>query len=178
MDERLDASLGAGAFTLAARELVMKDFPDCVVNIGDMQFSPGAFNIVPARVDLSLEFRSAQEEEFQRLDGALLETAQRAAKQFGLELQVESLGRHSPSIMDPQIQSAFADACDGLGLSHLSLASGAGHDGQSFDGVCPAGMIFVPSRDGASHSAREFTEWQDCVDGANVLLQTVLRLGT
>jgi acetylornithine deacetylase/succinyl-diaminopimelate desuccinylase-like protein len=60
----------------------------------------------------------------------------------------------------------------------MSLSSGAGHDGQSFDGLCPVGMIFVPSGDGASHSAREFTEWEDCVNGANVLLQTALRLST
>jgi acetylornithine deacetylase/succinyl-diaminopimelate desuccinylase-like protein len=78
--------------------------------------------------------------------------------------------------MDSHVQSTFADACEELGLSHMSLTSGAGHDGQSFDGVCPVGMIFVPSREGASHSAREFTEWEDCVNGANVLLQTVLRL--
>ena len=63
-----------------------------------------------------------------------------------------------------------------LGLTHTSLSSGAGHDGQSFDGLCPVGMIFVPSEEGASHSPREFTEWEDCVNGANVLLQTVLRL--
>ncbi len=61
MQDRLDASLGASAFTLAARELVMRDFPQCVVNVGRMDFTPGAFNIVPARVDLSLEFRSADE---------------------------------------------------------------------------------------------------------------------
>jgi N-carbamoyl-L-amino-acid hydrolase len=176
LDDRLDASLGASAFTLAAREIVMNDFPNCVVNVGDMKFIPGAFNIVPARVDVALEFRSADEEEFKRLDSALLARAQVEADRFGLELKVESLGRHSPSRMSDQVQRAFADACDVLGLTHMSLSSGAGHDGQSFDGLCPVGMIFIPSVDGASHSAREFTKWEDCVNGANVLLQTVLRL--
>jgi acetylornithine deacetylase/succinyl-diaminopimelate desuccinylase-like protein len=80
--------------------------------------------------------------------------------------------------MDRQVQTTFANACDHLDLTHISLPSGAGHDGQSFDGLCPVGMVFVPSKDGASHSAREFTEWQDCVNGANVLLQTVLKLAT
>jgi N-carbamoyl-L-amino-acid hydrolase len=176
MDDRLDASLGASAFTLAARELVMKDFRNCVVNVGNMEFGPGAFNIVPARVDISLEFRSADEEEFKRLDSVLLELAQHEAKRFGLELQVTPLGKHSPTLMSEKVQQVFAEACDELGLRHISLTSGAGHDGQSFDGLCPVGMIFVPSRDGASHSAREFTEWKDCVNGANVLLQAVLRL--
>jgi len=176
MDDRLDASLGASAFTLAAREIVMNDFPNCVANVGKMDFAPGAFNIVPARVDVSLEFRSADEEEFKRLDSVLLARAHQEADRFGLELKVESLGSHAPSLMDKQVQSTFAGVCEDLGLTHISLPSGAGHDGQSFDGLCPVGMIFVPSRDGASHSAREFTEWEDCVNGANVLLQTALRL--
>jgi N-carbamoyl-L-amino-acid hydrolase len=176
MDDRLDASLGASEFALAAREVVVKDFPDCVVNVGNMEFSPGAFNIVPARVDLSLEFRSAGEEEFNRLDDVLLARAREAAGRFGLELSIEPLGKHSPSRMDRQIQRIFAAACDDLGLTHMPLTSGAGHDGQSFDGLCPVGMIFVPSVEGASHAPRELTKWEDCVNGANVLLQTVLRL--
>jgi N-carbamoyl-L-amino-acid hydrolase len=178
MDDRLDASLGASAFTLAAREIVLQDFPSCVVNIGAMEFSPGAFNIVPARVDVSLEFRSPEEEEFRWLDSVLLGRAQEEAKRFGLELKVDFLGKHSPSLMNAQVQSTFAEACNDLRLSYVSLTSGAGHDGQSFDGVCPVGMIFVPSVGGTSHSPREFTRWDDCVNGANVLLQTVLRLAT
>lgn len=176
MEDRLDASLGASGFTLAARELVIRDFPGCVANVGRMDFVPGAFNIVPERVDVSLEFRSPDEEEIRRLDSALLECARQEAGRSGLELRVEALGKHSPTLMSKNVQQVFAEACDDLGLRHVSLTSFAGHDGQSFDGICPVGMIFVPSRDGASHSPREFTEWEDCVNGANVLLQTALRL--
>ena len=176
MQDRLDASLGASAFTLAARELVVKDFPECVVNIGKMEFTPGAFNIVPARVDLSLEFRSADESEFDRLDAALLALAKAEARQFGLDLQADFRGRHSPTPMSDSVQRTYADSCDALRLTHAPLVSGAGHDGQSFAGVCPMGMIFVPSVNGTSHSPHEFTKWEDCVNGANVLLQTVLRL--
>ena len=176
MEDRRDASLGASAFTLAAREIVINDFPNCVVNVGKMDVTPGAFNIVPARVDLSLEFRSPDEDEFERLNSALLECARQEAERFGLELRFEFLGKHSPTLMSEKVQQVFAQACDELGLRHVSLTSGAGHDGQSFDGICPVGMIFVPSKDGASHSPREFTRWEDCVNGANVLLQTVLKL--
>jgi N-carbamoyl-L-amino-acid hydrolase len=178
MDDRLDASLGASAFTLAAREMVMKEFPNCVVNVGKMDFAPGAFNIVPARVDVSLEFRSPDEKEFKRLDAALLLLANTEATRFGLELKYENLGKHSPGIMSDKVQQAYVSACDDLGLTHTSLTSGAGHDGQSLADLCPVGMIFVPSVNGTSHSPKEFTEWEDCVNGANVLLQAVLRLAT
>jgi beta-ureidopropionase / N-carbamoyl-L-amino-acid hydrolase len=176
MGDRADASLGASAFTLAAREIVMRDFPNCVVNVGKMDFTPGAYNIVPARVDLALEFRSPDEAVFESLDAALIACAKEAALRFGLELETEIFEKHVPNLMSVGIQKAFADSCDDLGLTHTSLASGAIHDGQSFDGICPVGMVFVPSVDGASHAPREFTKWEDCVNGANVLLQTVLKL--
>jgi N-carbamoyl-L-amino-acid hydrolase len=169
--------LGASAFTLAARELVMTKFPNCVVNIGRMDFAPGAFNIVPAKVDVALEFRSPQEEEFNRLDTALVESAKSEATHFGLELGIEFLGKHSPSIMSDTMRTAFANACDELGLSHIPLTSGAGHDGQSLVDLFPVGMIFVPSVNGTSHSPKEFTKWEDCLNGANVLLHAALRLG-
>lgn len=176
MEDRLDASLGASAFTLAARELVMNDFPNCVANVGRMDFAPGAFNIVPASVDVALEFRSPDEDEFKRLDSALIQLARSQAGRFGLDLKPAPLGRHSPTPMSDSVKRAFADACDSLGLTYTSLVSGAGHDAQSLAKICPVGMIFVPSADGASHSPREFTEWDDCVNGANVLLHAVLRL--
>ncbi|MGZ6315659.1 MAG: hydantoinase/carbamoylase family amidase [Anaerolineales bacterium] len=177
MEDRRDASLGASAFTLAAREIVLRDFPNCVVNIGRMDFSPGAFNIVPARVDVALEFRSPQPAEFDRLNSVLLGRANEAAGRFGLDVKVEDLGRHEPCPMDEDFRDAITRACDHLKLSYASLPSGAGHDGQSLAGLCPVGMIFVPSVDGASHSAREHTDWQDCINGANVLLHTVLEIG-
>ena len=177
MTDRADASLGAGAFALAARELVMKDFPGCVVNTGNMEFTPGAFNIVPALVNVSLEFRAPVAVEFNRLDAALLACAENEAARFGLELKAEFLGSHAPSPASAKIQDAFVQACGVLGLSHTRLVSGAGHDGQSLVDLCPIGMVFVPSLDGASHAPREFTRREDCVNGANVLLQAVLNLG-
>ena len=178
MSDRADASLGASAFILAAREIVMKDFPNCVVNVGKMEFAPGAFNIVPALVNLSLEFRAPSEEEFTQLDSVLLMRAENEAKKFDLELKAEFLGSHSPSLSSEKVQDVFIGACSALNLSHTFLVSGAGHDGQSLIDLCPIGMIFVPSVDGASHAPREFTKWEDCVNGANVLLQAALQLAT
>ena len=178
MTDRADASLGASAFTLAAREIVMKDFPNCVVNVGKMEFTPGAFNIVPALVNVALEFRAPSDEEFDQVGSALLACAEMEANRFGLALKKEFLGSHSPSLASEKIKTAFVDACNSLGLTHTSLISGAGHDGQSLVDMCPIGMIFVPSVDGASHAPREFTKWEDCVNGANVLLQAVIKLGT
>jgi hydantoinase/carbamoylase family amidase len=176
MEDRLDASLGAGAFTLAGRELVMTKFAGGVVNTGKMDFAPGAFNIVPARVDVALEFRAPTQADFGAMDEALIALAKEQAAHFGLGLNIEFLGKHSPTPMSETAQNAFASACDDLKLTHVPLTSGAGHDAQSLADLCPVGMVFVPSADGASHSPREFTEWEDCVNGANVLLHAALKM--
>jgi N-carbamoyl-L-amino-acid hydrolase len=176
MNARLDASQGASAFTLAVRELILTEFPECVANIGNMRFMPGAFNIVPERVQLSLELRAADRNSFEKLENALIERAKQEALRFNLQIKIEHLGRHSPTLMDTNVQETIGKAASVLGLSSISLNSGAGHDAQSMAAVCPAGMIFVPSVNGASHSAREFTRWEDCLNGANVLLQACLIL--
>jgi beta-ureidopropionase / N-carbamoyl-L-amino-acid hydrolase len=137
---------------------------------------PGAFNIVPARAELALELRSAEPESYAQLEAALLETAKAEAARFGLGLELEFLNRHQPTPLSPLAQQAIRQAADSLGLSHMALASGAGHDAQSLAPLCPAGMIFVPSQDGASHSPREFTAWEDCLNGANVLLHAALNM--
>ena len=176
MLERQDAAQGACAFTLALRELVIEHFPQCVANVGMLSLEPGAFNIVPECARLALELRSADTAELQRLEVSALELARREAVRFGLNLEIEAAGVHQPAPLSPLAQQVIGEAAGSLGLSAISLPSGAGHDAQSLADSCPAGMIFVPSQGGASHSPRELTLWQDCLNGANVLLQAALRL--
>ena len=176
MEDRLDAGQGVAAFILEARQTVMTKFQNCVANVGKLEFAPGASNIVPARADFLLEFRSPDAQQLVELDAALMKLAQEKAEQFGLQLTAEPLGKHTPNLMSAEIQNAFKNACDDLGLSSAVLPSGAIHDAQSLVDVCPVGMIFVPSVNGTSHSPLEFTNWEDCVNGANVLLQAALRL--
>jgi N-carbamoyl-L-amino-acid hydrolase len=176
MDARADAGLGAATFVLTARELVTRDYTGCVVNVGQMNFKPGAFNIVPGVAELSLEFRSPDPKQLVELETALLGLAHVVARQYRLKLSVEPAGKCDPAAMSQRAQSAIRTAADSLALSHTSLSSGAGHDAMSLAPLTDAGMIFIPSRDGVSHSPLEFSEWDDCVNGANVLLRAALKL--
>jgi N-carbamoyl-L-amino-acid hydrolase len=144
--------------------------------VGNMAFEPGVFNVVPAVVDVSLEFRSSDDRQLQRLESALVEQAHEQAKHFGLELQVERMEAIAPAPISAKVRGVIEASSQALGLRTKSLASGAGHDAQSLATICPSGMIFVPSVGGHSHSPKELTRWQDCVNGANVLLHSVLRM--
>mgnify|MGYP001587936328 CR=1 FL=1 len=178
MDARTDASLGASAFVLAAREMVMRDFPACVVNIGQMNFKPGAFNIIPGVAELALEFRSPETDELAKLESSLLTLAETAGEKYGLSLTAQPAGSCAPAPMSGKAQAAFVAAAESLGLSHVSMPSGAGHDGQSLADLTDVGMIFIPSRDGISHSPLEFSEWEDCVNGASVLLNAAVKMAS
>ncbi len=176
MATRKDAGLGAAAFILAARQLVLDQYPDCAVNVGALRLYPGAFNIIPGRAELALEVRSGDPVKLDNLQANLLERAQGEAEVFGLGLEVTMLGLHAPAPMDPRAQQAIQDAATDLGLSTQIMVSGAGHDAQNLAPICPAGLFFIPSVNGISHSPYEISRWEDCVNGANVLLGAALRM--
>ena len=76
--------------------------------------------------------------------------------------------------MRRHIQKSIEAACARLGLRSMRLPSGAGHDAQNMARLGPMGMIFIPSVGGISHAPQEFSRWEDCANGANVLLETIL----
>lgn len=176
MDARADASLGAATFILTAREMVLRDFANAVVNVGQIAFKPGAFNIIPGVAEFALEFRSPDSQQLSDLEKALFGLANLIGRQHGLQLEIDPLGKCDPSPMSDKAQAAIREAADSLALTHTTFHSGAGHDAQSLAAITPSGMIFIPSRDGISHSPLEYSEWDDCVNGANVLLRAALKM--
>lgn len=176
MADRRDAALGAAAFTLAAREVVLSNFPEAVANVGRVDLAPGAFNVVPETARVWLEARTPSAERLAALGEQLMQAAREQAVRFGLRFSVEPIGGVAPTPMASEAQQALREAAEALGLGAPELTSGAGHDAQALAAVCPAGMLFVPSTAGRSHTPEEHTPWAACVDGANVLLQAALRM--
>jgi hydantoinase/carbamoylase family amidase len=176
MDARRDAGLAAASFALAVNEIVVRNFPGCVATIGDVRFEPGAYNVVPGKARVALEFRSADAVELDRLERALLGAADAAAEEREVVLEIEPVGRWEPTSLDAGVCDVIETAAAELGLSAMRMRSGAGHDAQALARVTPAGMIFVPSIAGLSHDPGESTAWEDCVNGANVLLGAALAL--
>ena len=174
MNDRRDAGQGAAALIISSRRLVMAEFPDSVVNTGVTRFLPGAMNVVPERAQLTLEFRAPRLRDLKQLGAALKDLAHAEARERELAVEIEEVDGIQPVQMDARVQAAVAAAAERLGLRQKQMTSGAGHDAQVMAKICPAGMIFVPSVDGFSHSAREFTKWEDCMNGANVLLQAAV----
>ena len=176
MDARHDAALGAAAYTLAVREIVVRDFPGCVATVGDISTEPGSFNVVPGRATLRLECRALAVAELDALERALTGRAAVEAEAFGLDVTIEPVGRVEPAPTAAGVLAVLAAAAAELGLTTMELPSGAGHDAQSLAAITPSGMVFVPSRGGISHDPDEHSSWDDCLNGANVLLNATVRL--
>jgi N-carbamoyl-L-amino-acid hydrolase len=173
MEGRRDAAVAAARVILAAQEIVVRDFPSAVITVGDVRVEPGAFNVVPGLARLALEFRSQEEDELDAIESAVLGRARADADAHGIAIEVMPVARWQPSRLDPHLCDVIERAAVSLGLSTKRLPSGAGHDAQSFAALTPTGMIFVPSVAGISHDPREYTDWEDVVNGANVLARTV-----
>jgi N-carbamoyl-L-amino-acid hydrolase len=176
MDARADAGVAASAFSVAARKIAVEQFPGCVATIGRMTFSPGSFNVVPGSVEVTLDIRAPDDARAHALERRILEQAAQEAAGHGCTVDIPPSSVSEAVAMHPRAQQAIQSACDALGLRWMRLPSGAGHDAQMMATVTSAGMIFVPSVGGVSHNPREFTEWDDCVAGANVLLGAALAL--
>lgn len=176
MAKRKDAFWGAAQFALTAKEAIIEEFHPGVVNFGDIEIAPGAFNIVPNEVRLGVEFRHGSNETLAEMEATLLKLAQETADKMGLGLSVTRLHDiHAAPMSDAYIE-AVESACDQLALTHTRLLSFAGHDAQSMAQICNSVMYFVPSVDGISHNPKEYTRDEDCINAANVMLQTILQL--
>jgi N-carbamoyl-L-amino-acid hydrolase len=176
MGERRDAGLAAAAFALGASELVTRDFAGAVATVGELRMVPGAFNVIPGFAEAALECRAADDATLDRLEGALLACARDEAAARDVTLEVEPVGRWASTPLDAGVCEAIDRAAARLALRAQRMTSGAGHDAQALAGVTPAGMVFVPSVGGISHDPRELTSWQDCANGADVLLGAALDL--
>jgi beta-ureidopropionase / N-carbamoyl-L-amino-acid hydrolase len=177
MAMRRDAFLGAADFGLQARQLVLTEGSGSTVGtVGALDLKPGASNIVPETAFLTLDLRDIAWDVLQRLLGRVDALAREIAAKWDLEVTVERMRISEPAQMSPSIQGVIDAVARDLGHQTHWMNSGAGHDAQVMAKLSEAGMIFVPSRNGRSHSPAEFTEWDQIENGANVLLHTLLRL--
>ena len=175
MGLRRDA-LAAAANVMRTIEAEASKTGTTVGTVGQLSLSPGGVNIIPGRVEFTLDLRDIGERVRNEVEGRIVGEARRTCEERGVGLDVDTLQRVAPVLCSDLVQDAAKAACEELGLEPYPLASGAGHDGMHLKDLCPVGMVFVRSKDGISHNPDEWSSRQDCVAGANVLYRTVLDL--
>jgi len=176
MDKRQDALLAAAKFIESVNRIVTGIQGRQVGTVGRIQALPGAPNVIPGKVILSLELRDLEAQKINSLYQKIEAESQRIATATNTKFAFQEINVNVPAPTDSRIRGLITAAARELGLTTKELPSGAGHDAQDMARLGPVGMIFIPSAAGISHSPREFSTPQDIANGTNVLLHTLLKL--
>jgi len=176
MDRRQDALLAAARFVEAVNRVAGGTPGRQVGTVGRIQAFPGAPNVIPGRVVLTLELRDLDAAKIRSLYERVQGEARQIGEATGTTFAYAELHTNTPAPSDPRVRALIEQAARGLGLSTKVMPSGAGHDAQAIAALGPMGMIFIPSVGGISHSPKEYSHPGDITNGANVLLHALLRL--
>ncbi|MDX6463938.1 MAG: beta-ureidopropionase / N-carbamoyl-L-amino-acid hydrolase, partial [Acidobacteriaceae bacterium] len=176
MEARHDALSAAAELVLLVRKMALELDSCRVATVGRLLVSPNSVNIVPGSVELTVELRDMRAARIARTMEDIKVRTEGIAGRYGVRFEFLERKFMEPVPAHPAVLDAIEQSCLAMGLPFQRIPSGAGHDAQMMARIAPMGMIFVPSVGGISHSSAEFTEAEDCARGAEVLLETILRL--
>lgn len=178
MGDRHDSLLATARYIDMVNRVITSTPGRQVGTVGRVQAFPGAPNVIPGKAIFTLEIRDLDAAKVDRLAAAVRAEGETIGRATGCTFAYSSLHHSRPAVCDDRVKAVVETSARGLALSASHLPSGAGHDAQHMARLGPAGMIFVPSVGGISHAPTEFTKPDDVVNGANVLLHTILALDT
>ncbi len=174
MDQRHDALLAASELVLAVNAAATEILSRQVATVGQIRAEPGAPNVIPGRVVLSIEVRDLDAARIEAVFERIRARAGEITRARGTSIEFRDLEATAvPALTDPRIQRIIDSAAHALGLTTMAMPSGAGHDAQDIARIAPIGMIFVPSVGGVSHAPQEYTAPADIAHGVNVLMRAV-----
>jgi beta-ureidopropionase / N-carbamoyl-L-amino-acid hydrolase len=176
MNRRKDALAAASKDVLAVRDMVRAEEGRQVGTVGYVKVNPGAVNVIPGRVQFPVELRDLDSTKIDRMWEHIQQKFSDTDKAENVETRCSLVDHSEPARADPKLQAAIREAAKSLSLATADLPSLAGQDAQEIARIAPMAMIFVPSKDGISHSPKEFTSWQDVANGAEVLYRSILLL--
>jgi N-carbamoyl-L-amino-acid hydrolase len=142
--------------------------------VGMVQVHPNSRNVIPGRVKFSIDLRNASDALCEAMDADIRAVASRLAVETGLAIDIQPVSAYPAQHFHPDCVAAVAQAAEALGYSSMPVVSGAGHDAVYMARLAPAGMIFIPCKDGISHNEIEDAQPEHITAGCNVLLHAML----
>jgi allantoate deiminase len=175
MNMRRDA-LAAVAEMIGIVERAGSTRTDTVATVGVAQVQPGAVNVIPARVDFTLDARSSDDTVRQAMVRDIVAECEAVAAKRGVGFAIEPFMDSPATPMDAGLAAVLEEAVRAAGIPPLRLPSGAGHDAVAMAALCPVAMLFVRCRGGISHNPAESITVEDADAAARVLIEAVRRL--
>ncbi|WP_429466204.1 M20 family metallo-hydrolase [Neobacillus sp. B4I6] len=175
MKERKDA-LTAAAECIVAIEKIALDNTGSVATVGKLEVKPGSSNVIPGRVDFTLDVRDISNERRENTVTKIYHSIRTIAANRGLGCEIRQVQSLSSVMSSPIVMKAVKDSLQELQYPVYELPSGAAHDAMVFGELTDIGMIFVRSRNGISHHPDEWSSFEDVALGCEVLFRTTLKL--
>ncbi|UCJ15759.1 allantoate amidohydrolase [Pseudomonas sp. MM211] len=176
MSHRKDALAAAAQWMVYIEAQTMQRDPQLVATVGTLQCQPGAVNVIPGEVALTLDVRGPQDQALADLLDDLLSQGEAIARQRGLQFHASQYYGIPATRCDEAVQASLARVLTQVQGRSLSLPSGAGHDAIAMAEHWPVGMLFVRCAGGVSHHPAEAVEVGDvalaiqaCVDWVQAL---------
>ncbi|MGR6338687.1 allantoate amidohydrolase [Priestia megaterium] len=176
MDMRKDALFATNNLIAQARHELGRLDSNLVYTMGRMNVLPNIHTVIPNKVIFSLEARHTDEDVIASVEKIIQSLPDQAELLEGCEVRVTKLWSRDTVWFDKTVCDEVEESVRSLGYSYKRMVSGAGHDAQFLASYIPTAMIFIPSVNGKSHCEEEFTPWEECEKGVNVLLETVIKL--
>jgi len=180
MEMRKDALVAAALFIeyveRICRQYSAMEKGRVVGTVGALKIEPGVINAVPGKTELSVDIRSTSAQSKDRVARLVKAQARAIARQRRISVDVLTLREEDPVPLDKRLLRVTRDLCDAKAIDYEIMPSGAGHDAMQMAKITPAGMIFVPSKRGISHNPLEWTDPADITLGAQLLMETMIRV--
>ena len=175
MSSRRDALAAASEMVLSVERIAAHE-GDLVATVGRISAFPGAQNVIPGRVEFTVDMRSPSDAVRRRGHASLVRQLREIAERRGVSIDIDTYQQNPAKPLDARIIDIVGDAIAACGQEPLRLASGAGHDAGVMARHCPSGMIFLRCKGGISHNPAESITGADANLGVQALLEAVRRL--
>ncbi len=176
-DALVAAAMTVSSVRLVAQRLASEGGAYFVATVGIVSVEPNASNIVPGRCRLVIDIRSTDPSLIERFIKTVDEESSRHAAETDVSRDpLTTLSHSAPVVCDPRLRERLYASSRELGLSAIDLPSGAGHDAGFMSRICPSAMIFIPCRNGKSHTPEEWSDSEQVAAGAAVILEAVKAL--
>jgi allantoate deiminase len=177
MGLRRDALSAAAEMILAVESIAKVAGGDVVATVGRMQVGPGAVNVIPGRVEFSIDVRSGDRQARDEAAEQIVDTIADIAERRGVDFNVEKVQDLPASPCDPKLMALMDAAIARCGQAPKRLVSGAGHDTMVMAALAPTAMLFIRCAGGISHNPAESVTDEDCEIALDVLASFVDLLG-
>src|SRR4029077_6431724 len=137
---------------------------------------PNLINVVPNQAVFTVDLRNTDEAKLKEAEAKVAAHVAEVARAERVEVEAKVLVRFEPVIFDGGLVDRVEHHARALSLSTRRMPSGAGHDAQMMQRLCPTAMILVPSVAVLSHNVQEHTDAADLMAGAQVLMNLMLEL--